>query len=929
MHKSTIRDAPRGPREAVARSRRLSQEQAHGVARRPAPVMSDASGYRRTTPYGVLQELRHFMAARKDSFVDYFLQARGGASAREQPAVALRKSHVSHLVQRCLPGASKEDLRYVALLVEAALPQHAAVTLQDLAHAFRQGAKIERLVADGRLPGGVRALLGAASDSLGRGGGGVARQRADRAFADLDLGHTGRLSPSEQVSLLRALLPQMQRIEQLWLSAALFFHADSSSAVGLGPGGVSSLQGGGVSLDGLSRALASLLARQPHKASPSRRCSSYSAAEVPRSYSSSRSPSPPHAGSSSYGSPVSGAGHPDEYGYALSGGTDPRRAPYGYPGRAGLPPPYGSPPYGSLSYGSPRYSISPGRGARAPSPPPHGGAPGTDYYLSDGMSGGYGSGMGSIGGYGSGMGSMGGDGSGMGMGGGYGGGVGGGFGGGGGMYAGPPPFVGGTLRAPMGFSVTDTVMADQVARQEVLDPKEQEAGHAYYAWMHGQREKVLQQWFNQDHELKVKVHKEQIAKLDLQKTLKADAFMTQGEIRKIEMGMAKLAYQVESNCWEMTGFPPVSTLSMEKLTERVMKAMGEAVTITRTRELAASCLDTSGGEGGKGGGLLSADAGLSLDELLERLTSPDWLERSRLPRNAETLKIALATRLSLLELQRMQQQEAMGLEMEKRSAQMEMEEARHQMAVQQQVMQAQFAMQASELQRRLMWDAQAQSEATQRAIGVAHAAGQQHGAAQAAAQAQAAAAAQAQAQAQAAAVQAQAQAAVAAAHTTPPQQQRQRQQQQQQQQALAADHTPSPSPPAAASSIGGGAARHLTSAWDATSPGPAAAPAAVQPSPSLLHPGGYSTSASVHPGGGSYYPAAGGGGDAAAYVSAATSLGQLPGCPPMYFGNTSAGYGYGYGGTGPQYAFPQFGGASGFMGTPMAQGGMVSSPVCD
>jgi hypothetical protein len=42
------------------------------------------------------------MAARKDSFVDYFLQARGGASAREQPAGALRKSHVSHVVQRCV-----------------------------------------------------------------------------------------------------------------------------------------------------------------------------------------------------------------------------------------------------------------------------------------------------------------------------------------------------------------------------------------------------------------------------------------------------------------------------------------------------------------------------------------------------------------------------------------------------------------------------------------------------------------------------------------------------------------------------------------------------------------------------------------------------------------------------------------------------------
>eukprot|EP00955_Chlamydomonas_euryale_P050700 354633-Chlamydomonas_euryale.AAC.2 len=152
-----------------------------------------------------------------------------------------------------------------------------------------------------------------------------------------------------------------------------------------------------------------------------------------------------------------------------------------------------------------------------------------------------------------------------------------------GMYDTAPPFAGGTLRMPtaMGFSVTDTFLAAQQARQEPLDPRValhtcseptrftlavnrhasrlrrtqlmygsschwsstgqpdrptnltalpayrheplhrmfpaqlvneltkmrayHEAGHAYYTWLQAQRGKVLHQWFNHDHDLKVKV----------------------------------------------------------------------------------------------------------------------------------------------------------------------------------------------------------------------------------------------------------------------------------------------------------------------------------------------------------------------------------------------------------------------------------------
>ena len=132
-------------------------------------------------------------------------------------------------------------------------------------------------------------------------------------------------------------------------------------------------------------------------------------------------------------------------------------------------------------------------------------------------------------------------------------------------------------------------------------------------------------------------------------------------------------------------------------------------------EAAAGAVETGvGGSAGAAGAGAVAGAGapevlhseMSLEELLERLASPDWLARARLPRNSATLRLALEMRTQLEDLSRLHRSNELRLELEKQQGEMAAEEARHGMALQAQAMQAQLQMQAAELQHRLLMEAQ-------------------------------------------------------------------------------------------------------------------------------------------------------------------------------------------------------------------------------
>ena len=156
---------------------------------------------------------------------------------------------------------------------------------------------------------------------------------------------------------------------------------------------------------------------------------------------------------------------------------------------------------------------------------------------------------------------------------------------------------------------------------------------------------------------------EQKTKLEQQKDLKAQAFQSQAEIRKTEQSLWELEKKVA-----MIGQPP--RLDLEGITKRVSSALDEAIKLIRAKKLidqgGGATLGLGGAEGGTGvggsGGVSSLlEPGLTLDELLQRVTSPDWLRGTGMPRNAETLKVALEARNSLMELERMHQTKMMQM----------------------------------------------------------------------------------------------------------------------------------------------------------------------------------------------------------------------------------------------------------------------------
>ena len=181
---------------------------------------------------------------------------------------------------------------------------------------------------------------------------------------------------------------------------------------------------------------------------------------------------------------------------------------------------------------------------------------------------------------------------------------------------------------------------------------------------------------------------EQKTKLDHQKELKSQTLKTQIEIRAAEQGLVDLERKVVQS-----GQP--LRLDLDGITQRVGAALDEAIKLIRTQKYGAQggrewggimaggpinsggggpggdsgASSAVGGGGSVGGSLPGAnpgvssllEPGLSLDELLHRLTSPGWMQGYDIPRNTETLAVALQARTSLLGLQRMHQAKTMQM----------------------------------------------------------------------------------------------------------------------------------------------------------------------------------------------------------------------------------------------------------------------------
>ena len=123
-------------------------------------------------------------------------------------------------------------MKYYLDLVEAALPSHTALTLQDFDYVVRQGSAIEQQVQSGQIPPKDRRLFVTASERLGSMSP-QQRQRAQRAFQDLDFNRTGMLSTHEQHQLILQMLKPSVILpsESLWLAIGLSWYG---SKVGRG-----------------------------------------------------------------------------------------------------------------------------------------------------------------------------------------------------------------------------------------------------------------------------------------------------------------------------------------------------------------------------------------------------------------------------------------------------------------------------------------------------------------------------------------------------------------------------------------------------------------------------------------------------------------------------------------------------------------------
>ncbi|GAX77102.1 hypothetical protein CEUSTIGMA_g4548.t1 [Chlamydomonas eustigma] len=598
----------------------------------PMSVLADGSPYSRTTPYGLLQELQKFASTRREAFFNHFMMAASDASSRgrpvgyrgTEPAInekgLIHKRAVGTVIQRCVPGASDLDIKYATIIIDAALPKHTAISIQDFEYALRQGAAVERLVAAGRLPPQIRGVLSALAEQFYN----QKRMRVQTAFRSMDFNRTGMLSTTEQVELMRALAPSLRHSEVLWLATGLHWYGEQQQRDGF------------LTFEELAEGLVMLARRR-----------------------GATGEGVGSAEDQGLGFQGGGAGHGQ---YMLPGGQYQQLQGQGYYGTPYTSPPSPVGPYTSLPspvgpYMDPYYALQQyGAGGSTPwSPDPQ---------------------M---------MGTM------MGR-------------------------DGGAQRS--GWSTYGDVNSG-LQQQQAMPPRGggMEAGAAYFAWVQDNRQKVLESWFAKDSASKVKLLEQQQAQLEKEKQLKGATFQLQQDLRKVDMDMADLEKKTleerEKRKARDEGGEQGSRkfLDLEGITKRVAKAMDDAIHMIRgggrsSYTEAATQQGTAGtSESSPSSTFLEAASNQTLDDLLQRLSSPRWFREQSLPENIETLQAALATRSSLLQLQRLHHQEMLKMGLDKKFQELDLEEQRHGLELQAQMMHVHLANQTADLQRRLLWDA--------------------------------------------------------------------------------------------------------------------------------------------------------------------------------------------------------------------------------
>ncbi len=128
------------------------------------------------------------MTGKKDTFINYWLlySKKSRHKGEPLPHGLVSKTGVAHVVQRCVPQASDQDLQYVFLLLEAMLSELSAIHIKDMAHAIKQGSIIEKLVERSQLPKSIRKVLSTIAEEFqGQG------HRAKKIFTSLDWTNSG------------------------------------------------------------------------------------------------------------------------------------------------------------------------------------------------------------------------------------------------------------------------------------------------------------------------------------------------------------------------------------------------------------------------------------------------------------------------------------------------------------------------------------------------------------------------------------------------------------------------------------------------------------------------------------------------------------------------------------------------------------------
>ncbi|KAF5834022.1 hypothetical protein DUNSADRAFT_9461 [Dunaliella salina] len=245
-------------------------------------------------------------------------------------------------------------------------------------------------------------------------------------------------------------------------------------------------------------------------------------------------------------------------------------------------------------------------------------------------------------------------------------------------------------------------------------------GAAYHAWTYENRQKVLDSYFNRDHQRKMRTLRSQKDKADAAAALEEAIEAREDAAAETRERLWRLAKRAEKDAYEHTGYKPLKLLEVDEVAERINAALDAAVAITRKKSL----LDGTGYEGGRG--TYAYRPPPDMRSLLDQICSPGWYERMALPANLETLKVALAVRKDALELARLQDASAQAAHLAVQGADMAGHEAKHAMGVQAALLQDALMARTAELERCLLADAYAvASQASTTAQHAAFAAQQQ------------------------------------------------------------------------------------------------------------------------------------------------------------------------------------------------------------